>query len=183
MLRDARRAIGPEDTRFTYQAFDCHQIPYPENSFDLVIANHLLFYCKDIPQAISEVHRVLKPGGAFVCSTYSANHMKEISQLVKNYDNRISLSADILYDRFGLNNGYPLLHPYFEECLQSLYPDELIVTQPEPLIEYILSCHGNQNQYILDNYKDFRTYVEKKTKHGFHITKEAGIFICKKQIE
>ena len=182
MLRDARRAIGQEDSRFTYQSFDCHHIPHLDNSFDIVIANHLLFYCNDISQVVSEISRVLKPGGTFLCSTYSANHMKEISQLVKTFDNRISLSADILYERFGLANGNQLLHPYFAECQQYLYPDELMVTQPEPLIEYILSCHGNQNQYILDNYKDFRAFVEKKTKHGFHITKEAGIFICRKQM-
>jgi ubiquinone/menaquinone biosynthesis C-methylase UbiE len=180
MLRDAKRAIGQEDTRFTYHAFDCHNIPYPEHSFDLVIANHMLFYCNDIPQVTSEINRVIKPGGSFLCSTYSANHMKEISQLVQNYDNRIALSADTLYERFGLMNGKQLLQPYFAECRQQLYPDELVVNQAEPLIEYILSCHGNQNQYLLDNYKDFRAFVEKKTKNGFHITKEAGVFICTK---
>ncbi len=180
MLRDAKRAIGPKDSRFTYQVFDCHHIPYPNNSFDVVIANHLLFYCSDISQVSSEIARVLKPGGSLVCSTYSANHMKEISQLVKSYDNRISLSADILYDRFGLQNGSQLLGPYFDEVRQLLYPDELIVTQAEPLIEYILSCHGNQNQYLLDNHKEFRTFVEQKTKKGFRITKEAGIFVCKR---
>ena len=61
-----------------------------------------------------------------------------------------------------------------------MYEDSLVVDEPEPIIEYILSCHGNQNQYIVSRYKDFRNYVEKKTRKGFHITKEAGIFICKK---
>lgn len=49
MLRDARRAIGPEDRRFTFRVFDCGRIPYENESFDLVIANHVLFYCEDIP--------------------------------------------------------------------------------------------------------------------------------------
>ena len=42
---------------------------------------------------------------------------------------------------------------------------------------YILSCHGNQGQYILDHYKEFQSYVRKKTEGGFHITKDAGIFV------
>lgn len=50
MLRDARRSIGPEDSRFSFQVLDCHQIPFDDNSFDLVIANHVLFYCNDISQ-------------------------------------------------------------------------------------------------------------------------------------
>ena len=50
MLRDARRAIGMEDSRFTFQVFDCHQIPCEDESFDLVLANHVLFYCDDVSQ-------------------------------------------------------------------------------------------------------------------------------------
>lgn len=50
MLRDARRALGAQaDSVFQFEAFDCHQIPYAEDSFDLILANHVLFYCKDIP--------------------------------------------------------------------------------------------------------------------------------------
>ena len=106
--------------------------------------------------------------------------MKEITDLVQNFHNLITLSADKLYERFGLENGSSLLAPYFSSIQMQIYDDRLIVDQAEPLIEYILSCHGNQNQYILDRYKDFRTYVEKKTKKGFSITKQAGIFLCRK---
>lgn len=180
MLRDTRREIGQSDTRFSFHAFDCHQIPYPENCFDLVIANHVLFYCDDLAEVLNEVRRILKPGGRFICSTYGAAHMKEITELVQDFNSHITLSAEHLYERFGLENGASLLSPYFSNIHTEIYNDSLFVNQAEPLIEYILSCHGNQNQYILDRYKDFRTYVEKKTKKGFHITKYAGIFLCKK---
>ena len=65
MLRDARRAVGAKDSRFSFEAFDCHRLPFEEHSLDLVIANHVLFYCEDIPQVCSEVRRVLKPDGRF----------------------------------------------------------------------------------------------------------------------
>ena len=45
MLKDARRALG-EDSRFSYKKFDCEKIPYEEEMFDLVIADHVLFYCE-----------------------------------------------------------------------------------------------------------------------------------------
>ncbi|WP_411338031.1 MerR family transcriptional regulator [Ruminococcus gauvreauii] len=178
MVRDARRAIGPEDGRFSFEVVDCRQIPYPDACFDLVIANHLLFYCDDVPNVCAGIARVLKPGGRLICSTYSANHMREINELVRTFDDRITLSADRLYERFGLENGGELLRPYFDDVQTAIYEDSLLVDVPEPLIEYILSCHGNQNQYILDRYKEFRQFVEKKTRKGFPITKEAGIFIC-----
>lgn len=178
MIRDVRRTIGTSDTRFTYETFNCHQIPYADNQFDLLIANHVLFYCENIAQVCQEIHRVLKEDGVFICSTYGTRHMKEISQLVQSFDSRIQLAADNLYDRFGLENGMEILTPYFPKIQLERYEDSIQLNRPEPLIEYILSCHGNQNQYLLNRYKDFKTFVEKKTRYGFSITKDAGIFIC-----
>lgn len=180
MLRDTRRAIGANATNFSFKAFDCHKIPFPDESFDLVIANHVLFYCEDIQKVCKEVNRVLKPTGTFLCSTYGKNHMKEVSQLVQEFDDRIVLSADKLYESFGHGNGKQILNPYFSKIEWKLYEDSLLIPEPEPLISYILSCHGNQNQYILDRYTEFRSFVKKKTIDGFHITKEAGIFLCEK---
>ncbi|MDO4273043.1 MAG: methyltransferase domain-containing protein [Eubacteriales bacterium] len=180
MLRDARRAVGTEDARFSSLVFDCHRIPYDNNYFDLVIANHVLFYCEDITRTCSEVHRVLKPGGHFFCSTYGSGHMHEINRLVQDFDTRIVLSSENLSKKFGRENGYDILKPWFTKVQWKTYEDSLLVSSPEPLISYILSCHGNQNQYILDRYKEFRAHVKKRTSGGFHITKNAGIFICEK---
>lgn len=180
MLRDARRNIGTQDERFRYEIIDCHSIPYPDNVFDLVIANHVLFYCENIPQVLGEIHRILKPGGQFICSTYGKEHMKEISQLVQKFDNRILLSGENLYERFGLENGESFLTAFFSDIRCERYEDSIFLTRSEPLIEYILSCHGNQNQILLEKYSDFRSFVDKSVGNGFHITKDAGIFICKK---
>ena len=43
--------------------FDIQSIPYPDSSFDLVFASHVLEYVKDDRQAIQEIKRVLRPGG------------------------------------------------------------------------------------------------------------------------
>ncbi len=180
MLRDARRAIGSSDTRFAFRAFDCKKIPYKDESFDLVIANHVLFYCDDIPAVLKEVRRILAPGGRFLCSAYGKAHMQEVSQLVQDFDERIVLSADRLYERFGRENGGKILEPFFPKVQWRSYEDFLLVQDAEPLISYVLSCHGNQNQYILDRYKEFRAFTAKKTEKGFLITKDAGVFLCEK---
>lgn len=180
MIRDTRRAIGPNDRRFFFDSFDCENIPYNNETFDLVIANHVLFYCKDIDSALTEIDRVLKKGGRFICSTYGNKHMHEIDKLVKSFDSRINLSSNKLYEKFGLNNGKSFLLNHFNSIEMILYEDYLEVDQAEPLIEYILSCHGNQNEYILSKYQEFKDFVEQQTKTPFHITKEAGIFVCQK---
>ena len=177
MLRDARRTIGTDDVRFKFCVFDAGRIPYDADSFDLVIANHVLFYCEDIPKVCQEVRRVLKPHGRFICSTYGNDHMREVSELVQKFDDRIVLAAENLYERFGKENGKEILRADFDKIEWRQYEDSLIVPEPEPLISYILSCRGNQGQYILDHYKEFQSYVRKKTEGGFHITKDAGIFV------
>lgn len=193
MLRDAKRrlttllserqkAAGSEPSggypSISFRAFSCEHIPYADATFDLVIANHLLFYCEDIPGVCGEVRRVLKPEGHFLCSTYGSRHMQEIRQLVQEFDSHILLSADELYERFGLDNGGAILRQFFSKTELLRYEDAIELSEAQPLIEYILSCHGNQNRILLDRYKEFRSFVERKVKGGFHITKEAGLFRC-----
>ncbi|MDO5402464.1 MAG: MerR family transcriptional regulator [Eubacteriales bacterium] len=199
MLRDAKRSIDRQkvlhkksaydkaissDSEFKikYKAFDCASIPYKDNSFDIIIANHVLFYCDSLNCVLQQIRRVLKPGGIFVCSSYSSNHMKEINLLVKKFDERIVLSKNKLYEKFGLENGASILEPYFSSIELKNYEDSLQINKPEPLIDYILSCHGNQNQYLLNRYTDFKNFLSSQLKQegrALTITKDAGLFICR----
>ena len=175
MLRDARNSIN--DERFSFSCFNAEKIPFEDESFDVVYANHMLFYCENIDLVVNECRRVLKKGGKLICSTYSRLHMKEITELVQEFNQEIMLSSDVLYERFGLDNGNDILNRYFEsvECIR--YEDSIEINTSEPLINYIVSCHGNQNRILIDRYREFRDFVADKVKDGFHITKDAGIFI------
>jgi SAM-dependent methyltransferase len=48
---------------------DIHAIPFADNRFDLVIANHVLEHVSDDRQALGEIIRVLKPGGFAILQT------------------------------------------------------------------------------------------------------------------
>lgn len=45
---------------------DAERIPYPDDSFDLVVGHAVLHHIPDVTAALGEVLRVLKPGGRFV---------------------------------------------------------------------------------------------------------------------
>lgn len=45
---------------------DAESLPYPDDSFDLVVGHAVLHHIPDVTQALREVLRVLKPGGRFV---------------------------------------------------------------------------------------------------------------------
>lgn len=179
ILADAKKTIGKQP-QFQYAVFDAQKIPFADNTFDLVIANHMLFYCDNLAKTLQEVQRVLKPDAAFTCSTYSKKHMHEITDLVQSYNANIVLSSTNLYERFGLDNGRQILQPYFKDIVCHKYRDAIELSDSMPLISYILSCHGNQNSILLDHYQDFKQYVDQQVEDGFHITKDAGFFSCKK---
>ena len=42
---------------------DVQDLPFPDASFDAVIANHMLFHVEDRPRALGEIVRVLRPDG------------------------------------------------------------------------------------------------------------------------
>ena len=45
---------------------DAERIPYDDDTFDLVVGHAVLHHIPDVPAALREVMRVLKPGGRFV---------------------------------------------------------------------------------------------------------------------
>ena len=51
------------ESPFAKVKMDIHQIPFSENIFDVVICNHVLEHVQDDIKAMSEIRRVLKPGG------------------------------------------------------------------------------------------------------------------------
>lgn len=51
------------------EAVDLSRMPYPDSSFDLVVANHVLEHVTDDRRALSEIVRVLRAGGAALLQT------------------------------------------------------------------------------------------------------------------
>jgi SAM-dependent methyltransferase len=47
---------------------ECSPLPWPDETFDVVVANQVFEHLKNIWRPMSELHRVLKPGGALVAS-------------------------------------------------------------------------------------------------------------------
>lgn len=52
------------------QVGDAENLPFQNSEFDVVYSWGVLLYCPDMNRAISEVHRVLKPGGEAIVMLY-----------------------------------------------------------------------------------------------------------------
>jgi len=51
------------------EVVDITNIPYPENSFDLILCSHVLGHVPDEKKAVDELYRVLKPDGQALVQT------------------------------------------------------------------------------------------------------------------
>jgi len=180
MLRDAKKSLGKSGTNFEFRKVDAEKIPYEDGSFDAVICNHVLSYVSDIDKVLCEIHRVTKDQGVIYASTVGTNHMKEMREIIEDFDSTdITTECWTLTEKFQLENGYEKISKFFKDVKLKRYSDNLIITKPGPLIDYIFSMPGNVKQ-IFDEEKlnKLIDYLEKQIVKtgGIFITKDTGFF-------
>jgi SAM-dependent methyltransferase len=115
---------------------DVQALPFEDASFDVAIANHMLYHVADRPRALTELARVLRPGGRLYAATIGRGHLEALRELLA----RVSSGAwTASAERFGLETGPPQLEERFEDVRVERYPSTLVVTEAEPLVAYGLS--------------------------------------------
>ena len=70
MLEVAKGVL--QDDSIEYMVADAQELPFEDNSFDLVYCQFGLMFMPHKDKAFSEAHRVLKPGGKFIFSTWDS---------------------------------------------------------------------------------------------------------------
>jgi ubiquinone/menaquinone biosynthesis C-methylase UbiE/DNA-binding transcriptional MerR regulator len=178
MLKDAKRNLKNTKDKFSFKIADAQNIPFENESFDVVVANNMLFYMGDRNKALSEIKRVLKSGGGLFASTTGKNHMKELIETVSNFDNRIVFSQFDPAEEFGLENGRSQLEEWFRSVSEYKYEDALDVKEVEDYIDYVYSTHGNAPEIIREREQEFRTIIQRKLEKdgSIFITKNSGLF-------
>ncbi len=62
---------------------DAELLPFPEKSFDLVFGHAVLHHVPDLERAFSELHRVLRPGGALAFCGEPSRHGDRLAAMPK----------------------------------------------------------------------------------------------------
>jgi len=77
MMRDRLRWTGRRDEGSVLQA-SALELPWQDDTFDLVVSIGCLHHTGDLPRAVSEVHRVLAPGGTAFVMLYNAHSFRQL---------------------------------------------------------------------------------------------------------
>ena len=182
MVTEAQRTLGDAAGRFRFEVVDAQSIPFDDDSFDTVIANHMLYHVPDLNKALAEIHRVLRPGGRLYASTIGREHMRELDAWAREFElaplDGIGLN-EMVAGRFGLETGEAKLAPWFQPITLHKYEDALRVTEAGPLMAYILSSiPASEAALAADKLAAYARFVENELaeKGSLHITKASGLF-------
>jgi ubiquinone/menaquinone biosynthesis C-methylase UbiE len=184
MLEDCQRHLGEELTkRFAFEEINVEEIPYPDQSFDVVIANYMLYHVPDLPQALREIRRVLKPGGMLFAMTNGEKHLVDLEQLVDRFNDREGDGFGLMGIRFAftLQNGIQYLEPYFSNIQREDFESSLHITQLQPLLNYIASSMVSMDVMEQPNARALIAELRHRldTDGAIDIGKETGLFIAR----
>lgn len=114
-------------------------LPFPDATFDLVLANHMLYHVADLNAALTELKRVLKPHGVFSATTISRTNNGPLRRLVKQFALPVSIDTPGLASRFGAESGRALLGRHFPSVVRRKFRSTLRVPSAEVVLDYLES--------------------------------------------
>jgi len=165
----------------SFEQIDIQEIPFPDCSFDIVIANHMLYHVPDLNKALSEVKRVLKQGGSFYSSTNSSGGMHGyLHDALIAYDPDLDVFRADDYS-FTVENGSDLLKKHFDKVQLFEYHDSLRITKTQDLIDWIESSVSITRLTPADIHGLYDYFENIRQKTGvIEIPKLAGLFVSMK---
>ena len=87
--------------QFNYEISDAENLPFENESFDLIFSSLAVQWCDDFSRVLSNAWRCLKPGGHLVLSNLAVGTLQELKQAWLEVDhnqhvNEFSLGDDLL---------------------------------------------------------------------------------------
>ena len=179
MVEKAKSKINFDNIKL--EVADIENLPYPDDSFDIVMAHHVIYHAADKDKAISELKRVVKPDGFISITTNSERHMLNVYTIAHSIDDNFSMVRNI--DGFTEEDADEMLKNHFSNIKKEVYEDMLEVDDLEFMIEYIKSTTEPRKIYLKEDFYDKYSEIVKRDideKGHFDILKRSPLFICKK---
>lgn len=124
------------------EACDARELPFADDSFDVVVANHMLYHVPEPQRAVAEFARVLRPEGTLLAATNGPNHLDVITGITRQ---ELGWSSgDFVDRRFGRSSGGAILESSFGDVTWHQHESTLVCDDPAAVVAYIRSSSTGQ---------------------------------------
>lgn len=158
---------------------DASALPFADDTFDAVIAMHMLYHVPEPARAIAEMHRVLKPGGVLAVTTNGIGNTRAIYALATTLG---SPPFDPAAARFGYDEAERLMRAAFGNVAMEQHPARLRVTEPEDVFLALTSFPPGDTAGEAQ-LADLRNAIAAAFREGngvLETAKESGLFLSTK---
>lgn len=182
MLKIAKDKLQDIEHNFIYKEINAEDIPYKDESFDVVIAQHMIYFVPDIEKALREIKRILVPGGTFYVTANSCDSMAELNELAEKFAPNGGLNTNGFSSRFDLEHGKEILKKYFKEIDVEILEGKIIVDDAKPVVSYKASTIQGSSILVGETKRKFTKYLENYIKENgnISISTKTCIFKAKK---
>lgn len=90
MLRVAQMQLSNNDNSATLLHGNAENLPYSDNSFDLVYSYKVLAHVPNLHSALNDIHRVLQPNGTAILEFYNKFSLRRLFHRSEYYHNWLS---------------------------------------------------------------------------------------------
>jgi SAM-dependent methyltransferase len=111
------------------RAGNVEELPFPDESFDTAVAAWMLYHVHDVDRGLSELARVLEPGGRLVANANSLRHCEEVFDL-------IAYPRESREWVFNAENGEQSLRRHFGDVRRRDVVAVATVRDRQTLVEY-----------------------------------------------
>ncbi|MGI9578466.1 MAG: class I SAM-dependent methyltransferase [Microthrixaceae bacterium] len=165
---------------------DATALPFRDDTFDVVLAAHMLYHVENRQSALIECRRVLRPGGRMVATSNGPKNNVELLRMIESAVGggwRMSVPHQ---QRFGMHNGAEQLAASFESIERYDCPvTQTIVTDPNALADYVASLEGVYADQVDVDWswvvKDVLHAASRAIEHdgAVRLTSAVGAFVCR----
>lgn len=182
MMRRQRENEAASGSNLTN--FDAQCLPFASNSFDVVLANHMLYHIPDIDLALTEIKRVLKPTGLLLATTNSTNNMPELKTLYRralllltNFQQQPTATDND--SSFTLENASQIMSRHFYAVARHDLPSALIFPEAQPVLAYLESKRDLHEATLPANIT-WEDYINVMSQQVMRLIEHSGKMVVKK---
>lgn len=168
------RALGRNVIGRTADAVD---LPFADESFDVVAAHYMLYHVPDPLQALREFRRVLRPGGTLVAASSGPSHMLQFLDVLTAVFGD-SIDAYEINNRFPPVEGLAMLGTIFSSAHWHPHVDSLRITDIDDALHYLRSFPPGESA-TTHQAEALRVELARRAVDGvLQVQKETGLFVA-----